>query len=851
MSDTSHTAADRPFSDKRRPGVRWYRSLRFASVMLFVFLASVLFGAVFLVMETAGRDEITRLKQKEIDLRGRMVMGNLGQTISTVETIARSLAKLGATLPHHDALFLETVPAILGDNDPASMVAGGGIWPEPGRFTPGIERRSFFWGRDAGGALRYYDDYNAPGAPPYYGEEWYVPAKLIGPGETYWSRSYIDPYSLEPMSTCTVPYFVNGELAGVATVDVKLSGLASFLRRESEKYEGYIFAVDRANRFLAYPRDEDARVVSTDAKGERVVRYRTLAELAAKDPAMTAIAGPLGTMSRERVAWVRNTDPDGLARLAARVISESHNIGDVEAELIAAGLIRDRLLVSGDEASFRIENDGLLGEAAQVTAFQIPGVHWTVGVVAPQSHVQATVDSISRRLILLLILPVAATLLTGFWFVQIRFTGPVSRMTERIKEQFRRHDGGLEPLPNTRRDELGELTHWFNRRTEALCSATEAAEKAAKAKSLFLANMSHEIRTPMNGILGASYLLQGNGEAEEQQNIGIIQNSAESLLAILNDILDYSKLEAGKFTIEKTPFDLNELVTNSHALLKEPAAAKGIDFPCTVRVEGASWFLGDSGRIRQVLLNLLSNAIKFTNRGSVSLTVLGRRLGDGGWRLDFEVRDTGIGIPEDARETIFEMFQQVDGTSTRTTGGTGLGLSISRRLCELMGGSLTVESRVGEGSVFRASIPLIETEARRRKRKGEDPADTPLGLKVLVAEDNVTNRLVAERFLERLGCTVMCAEDGVVAVELSATEPFDLILMDMQMPNLGGVDATIAIREGPGPNRSTPVVALTANALETDRKRCMEAGMDGFLTKPFKIEALRKELVYRTAALTG
>jgi len=373
--------------------------------------------------------------------------------------------------------------------------------------------------------------------------------------------------------------------------------------------------------------------------------------------------------------------------------------------------------------------------------------------------------------------------------------------------------------------------------------ASTAAEAASHAKSAFLANMSHEIRTPMNGVLGALDLLAHSElPADDRDLLETARGSAAQLLRLLDDVLDVAKIEAGRVDLHLTPFDLHRIASDACDLRRAVATANGIgvvlDFPPAVpRV-----VIGDPTRLRQILDNLLGNAVKFTRDGEVRLRVRAQTEGRTRPRYSFEVIDTGIGIPPEAQVQLFEEFAQADASTTRDFGGTGLGLSISRDLAELMGGALSVESTPGVGSTFTLELPLPISDAAVAPPEGEDtPALDHIEARVLLAEDNPVNRMVATRVLERLGCTVRVVEDGAAALA-AATAPdarFDVVLMDCQMPVLDGYEASRQIREA---GRRTPIVALTANAMDGDRERCVAAGMDDYLTKPLRPEQLARAL---------
>jgi len=373
-------------------------------------------------------------------------------------------------------------------------------------------------------------------------------------------------------------------------------------------------------------------------------------------------------------------------------------------------------------------------------------------------------------------------------------------------------------------------------------TARAAAEAANHAKSQFLANMSHEIRTPLNGVLGMAQAMENDSLTDlQRERLDVVRRSGDMLLAILNDILDLSKIEAGKLKLEAAPFDLDELARGAHATFTALANKKGLSFNLTVEAGAAGAYLGDSTRVRQILYNLVANALKFTETGEVRVNLFGLPRGFG-----MKVEDTGIGIEADRMTHLFQKFEQADASTTRRFGGTGLGLSICRDLAHLMGGAITVESRVGQGSVFTVTLPLERCAAPAKSvpepaaREVSQSERVERSLKVLAAEDNPVNQIVIKTLLHQAGVHPVLVADGKAALDAWEAEDWDIILMDMQMPIMDGLGATRAIRarEADTGRPRTPIVALTANVMAHQIASYNEAGMDRFVGKPIEVTEL-------------
>jgi PAS domain S-box-containing protein len=448
------------------------------------------------------------------------------------------------------------------------------------------------------------------------------------------------------------------------------------------------------------------------------------------------------------------------------------------------------------------------------------------------------------------------------------------RDVPRVKEEWRRHEeegAPYRPEYRVRRSDgkevwvqgavryltdedgqplrmIGALQNITDRKAaeRALVQAKEEAESATRAKSAFLATMSHEIRTPLNGVLGmAQAMAMGEVTDQQRERLEVIRQSGESLLAILNDVLDLSKIEAGKLELEQAEFDIDELSSGALGAFAATAQAKGLSFELKVERGARGVYRGDSVRVRQILYNLVSNALKFTETGGVKVSVSRKAK-----QLSIAVTDSGIGVAPEKLASLFQKFEQADASTTRRYGGTGLGLAICRDLAELMGGTIRAESRLGSGATFTVDLPLRRVSAAAKPAAAAAQPREPndgVAIRVLAAEDNGMNQLVLRTLLEQVGVEPVIVGNGREAVAAWAREPWDLILMDVQMPEMDGPTATgvIRARERAEGRMRTPIVALTANAMAHQVTEYLQAGMDDFVAKP--IEAGRLYAVIQDA----
>lgn len=651
-------------------------------------------------------ESLSRQKQAQL---GQNITLAVGQQLRLIEGIAQSMAHVAVSLPEDNkAKAIESViPSILNQLGSNTVIAGGGIWPEPFAFDEAKERGSFFWGRDQYGKLRYYDDYNDANGPGYHSEEWYVPARFVGGDGVYWSKSYTDPYSLQPMVTCAVPMYKEGRFVGAASVDLKLDEVSKTLERIAFDDNQYAFVVDRNNKLIAFP-DTKLALTYRKTRGKRTPDFVYLSELANQEALFLPIAQALDQLEYSQFIEGKRAQQNP-AQYVKELDFSSYQIDQNEARRIAAHIWSMQSVHNHypiEVASFVVEEDYFLKEPVSVIVYQMPLANWKVVTVFKQAINREISDTISLRLVMYLGLAILCFGVAAYIVLSKGILQRLKRMSGQLQAAVENETLANIELDYRDNDELGSLVYWFNRRSAQVETARTQAEKANKAKTDFLAKMSHEFRTPLNSIIGFNRrLLKNLGPSLEPkylEALHAINRSALHQLDMINDILDHSAIESGAINLRLGHESVNELIDLVSLQNKDLVEGKGLQF-LVEKLNQDKKLVCDSKKLVQALSNLISNAVKATDSGCIKL-IADESVMMGRSAVTFTVSDTGIGISDEDKKRIFKPFSQID--SRISTPGTGLGLYLTRYYIDLHGGEISLKSQIDEGAEFSVTLPL-------------------------------------------------------------------------------------------------------------------------------------------------
>ncbi len=474
----------------------FWNSLQFKIPTVFVLSFLLVLGVIFGVFSTIGKNLLEKQAYSQVILSGQNIVSELGAQIALAESLATALANLGERLPADEALTKELVMHVMNYEGTEAFIAGGGLWPAPFMYDPKIERRSFFWGRDSQGLLQYYDDYNNPEGPGYHNEEWYVPAKHLKEGEVFWSKSYMDPYSYQPMVTVTVPMFRNGQFYGVSTVDLKLEGLHAFLEKATQALGGYAFAIDRNGKFLSYPDEALTKIYGTDDQGNVTQEFINVSDLAATRPGFESLADATKNAINQLVATTVQLGSFD-EELANELARDSYQIGRNEARLIAAVLADSKTSdTKPEQASWQLflDNDMLLGEAAFAAVFQMPRTYWKIVTVMPYSKAVEAAKDIYTKLVSSTIVAIFISLIIILFLVRRILVKPITGMSAQLQELTESSHSDNRQLKISDRGELGKLAFWFNRRSQMLYQVQSELRQAREELEQRVVERTEELR---------------------------------------------------------------------------------------------------------------------------------------------------------------------------------------------------------------------------------------------------------------------------------------------------------------------------------------------------------------------
>ncbi len=679
------------------------RNLVVGLVLLIFLIISVSFSVIWL----EGRPKLVALTLDSQIRLGQNISLSLEKEMEEVKGVTRAIAASAASIGSQGADLLSSiVPAMLQPEGDEHIYAGGGVWPEPYAFDPSKGRNSLFWAQNRDGKLELLDDYNLPHGPGYHGEEWYVPARVLE-SKFYWSKSYTDPYSQQPMVTCTAPIRREDKFIGVATVDLKLEGVAEALNRIINGMDAYAFVVDRNNRFIVFP------ILGFDVSRTQVYSganaFEYLSDLVRAYPGFQQIETRLNDMDKALYQDMLVNKPEYTA-LVNRLSQGSYQIDESEAERILAHHWLQEKSSGGSLRPldvFEIPNDLLLRGDATGVVFQMPSTNWRIVTVFERKAYGAISDLVSQKLFGAILMPSLIFGVLALVFLKLGIIDRITRMVAMLSEAASESDGKSLKLKYDKKDELGLLAYWFNHRTDQLEQAIKTSKRANQAKSDFLTAMSQELRTPIKSIIGFNrrLIVKLGGDLEEQnyKTLVGVQRSAHHLLGLIDDILEVSELEAGKVKLKFDWESVNMLLDDAASQMVGQIADANLNFEIIPLKDDVRVF-ADRQKIIQVLLHLLANAVNATKEGCVTMKAEPMPLAEHD-AIAFSVNDTGVGLSNEEKHRIYRQFSQVD-EHVGIEKGMGLGLYLIREITALHHGAVFFESSLDVGSTFRVLIPI-------------------------------------------------------------------------------------------------------------------------------------------------
>lgn len=793
------------------------------------------------IFQTIVHDEILLIEQGVIQTDGNTVVAEIANHLSSVERLVQNMAQLASTLPKDKKTYHKVFPGLLGSDDITAHIAGGGIWPEPFTFNKNVNRRSFFWGRDQKGLLRYYDDYNNPSGKGYQNEEWYVPAKYLNDKVTYWSRSYMDPYSYETMVTATAAYKnKQGKFDGVATVDIKLSGLNKLFKNHAKHSRGYIIAVDRNDALLSFPENEQFKPYQLK-NNKPTGQYFTLKHFVDLYPGFSSYFNHL--KSKRKEISQNKLNYDIIKKLSTKIERESYQIEQPEAFKIAQDIkLQQKNSTIKNTSIVYIDYDPLLKTNTIASIHYLPKYHWYIIIVTPRYIMKNIVHGVVESILFWTLLIILLIFILIFFIFNKIIMNPLKIMSQSLVKNIdaKNHN----PMPVLSNDEIGQLATLFNQYSRAIQQSKIDADKANNAKSEFLSRMSHELRTPLNAIIGFSQILdmEDSIDDEHRDYIQEIHKAGNYLLLLVNDLIDISRIENDIALLKIKPTHLGTVLKDTIKLL-EPIQNK---FQITIDVNIENCFdysvSVDNTALKQVFINVITNAIKYNKKnGTITITCENEHS-----CINVNITDTGLGISIDKIDTIFEPFNR-SGKEYSDIEGTGIGLYVTKKLLKDMQAGIAVTSELNVGSTFTIKLPIsiIDAQDNVEQTKNHDQPHSNLfnNIKILIVEDIISNQKIIQQQIKHFGYISDLASNGEHAMELLNKEKYDLILTDCTMPVMDGYELTKLIRSHLNPNISKiPIIAITANVMQNVKQQCLDSGMNDYISKPIDIKILKDKI---------